>query len=224
MSALAELIRRIQAGLLGQADLAPLQQALEAAAPNVHSSSPSKRGRTSMRSTNSPNRHRTRSIKRKGNEAGLENRRHQKTLKDLQDAAKLQPTTPRTYLQAVADDENKLHELKLQHIREQQDAQNNRFKQQWVVAIRNRVPATATMASAAADQAADLVARRSAVLQRFTYISTVSSRPKMGDCQWRCRSECSRTSCARRRTRYETHLQVAGRRSAGAWRSCVPDS
>ena len=126
MSALADLIKegKYQAGLLGQADLAPLQQALEAAAQRAQQLA--QQTRQDIDAFNQLAQSAQDALdQEEGNQGSLEDRRHQKTLKDLQDAAKAAgKLNSDTYLQAVAD-ENKLHELKLQHIREQQAAQNN---------------------------------------------------------------------------------------------------
>jgi len=125
MASLADLIKdgKYEAGLLGQADLAPLQQALEAAAQRAQQLADQTKQAVAQFEDLAQSAQDALD-QEEGNQGSLEDRRHQKQLQDLQDAAKAAgKLNTQQYLDAVAA-ENKLHELKLQHIQQEQQAQN----------------------------------------------------------------------------------------------------
>jgi hypothetical protein len=125
MTALAQLIASgsYDAGLLGQQELQPLQAALEAAAQRAQQLVDQvKQANDAFNQLASDTQDAL--DEQEGNQQAIEDRRHQKELDDLQDAAKAaNQLNSQTYLQAVAN-ENKLHALKIANIQSEQAAQN----------------------------------------------------------------------------------------------------
>jgi TP901 family phage tail tape measure protein len=125
MTSLAQLIAsgNYDAGLLGQQELGPLQQALEAAAQRAQQLVDQVKAANDALNQLAQD---TQDAldQEEGNDTAIEDRRHQKELDDLQAAAKAaNQLNSQVYLQAVQQ-ENQLHALKLKNIAAQQAAQN----------------------------------------------------------------------------------------------------
>jgi hypothetical protein len=125
MSALSQLIKegKYNADLLGQADLQPLQQALEAAAQRAEQLA--EKTKEDIDAFDQLAQSAQDALdEEEGNQDDLEDRRHQKQLDDLKAAAEAAgKLNSQQHLAAVAA-ENKLHALKMADIQKQQDAQN----------------------------------------------------------------------------------------------------
>jgi tape measure domain-containing protein len=125
MTSLAQLIAsgNYDAGLLGQQELGPLQQALEAAAQRAQQLVDQvKQANDALNQLAQDTQDAL--DEEEGNQTAIEDRRHQKELDDLQAAAKAaNQLNSQVYLQAVQQ-ENQLHALKLKNLAAQQAAQN----------------------------------------------------------------------------------------------------
>ena len=104
------------AGLLGDQELKPLQDALDAAADRVRSMQDAFNAMTQSAADAFD--------EAAGNQDALEARRHQKELDDLKAAATAANALNTQQYQKAVDDENKLHALKMKNIADQQKAQN----------------------------------------------------------------------------------------------------
>jgi len=113
--------------LLGKADLAPLQQALDAAIARAQqlkqaAEAAEQQFKSLAEATLDALDAET------GNSLGQEERRHKKVLEDLKDAAtKAGDLNTQAFRDAIAN-ENKLHELKLEKIKDEQDARDKKGK------------------------------------------------------------------------------------------------
>jgi TP901 family phage tail tape measure protein len=124
MSSLVDLIKtgNYDAGLLGQADLAPLQQALEAAAQRAQSLADAAKS-AAQQLADLNDQLLDQIDQQTGNKTGEEDRRYQNQLKQIQDLYKQSGKLGSDeYNQAVAN-AKKLHDLKMQQIQQEQDAQ-----------------------------------------------------------------------------------------------------
>jgi tape measure domain-containing protein len=120
MQGLADIIAqgKYDAGLLGQEDLAPLQQALEQAADRTRQlADEAKQAKQAYDDLSASIQDQL--DEAEGNQAGIEERRHEKALQNLQDEAKAAgQLNSAQYNQDVAN-ENKLHQLKLKNLKDQ---------------------------------------------------------------------------------------------------------
>ncbi len=109
-------------GLLGQQDLAPLQQALDAARQRVLALQQASEAAKQQLQDLAQQAHDA-LLQQQGNQVQLEDERHQKALDNLKTEAQAAgELNSQTYQQALKD-ENRLHQLKLANLEQQQQAQ-----------------------------------------------------------------------------------------------------
>jgi tape measure domain-containing protein len=126
MGSLVSLIQqgKYEAGLLGQADLQPLQQALEAATQRAQQLADAAKS-AAQQLADANNQLLDQLDDANGNAADKENRRYQQQLQQLKDlAAQAGAAGQAQYAQALKNAED-LHEKNLENIREENDAKNN---------------------------------------------------------------------------------------------------
>jgi tape measure domain-containing protein len=110
-----------QVGILGQQDLQPLLQALEAAKQRADAAAQAAAAAANQFDQLAKSIH-DQLLQEQGDQKSLENERHQEALAQLKAQADAGQIDQAKYQQAVAD-ENALHQLKMQHLQEQQDQQ-----------------------------------------------------------------------------------------------------
>jgi TP901 family phage tail tape measure protein len=121
MRGLADLIAqgKYQMGLLGQQDLGPLQQALEAAAARADQLAQA--ASNAVQSIADKARAAQDEIDQLlGNQTGIEDRRHEKAIRDIQEEAKIGGASAARAAEDAINKENQLHALKIKNLQEQQ--------------------------------------------------------------------------------------------------------
>jgi tape measure domain-containing protein len=110
-------------GILGQQDLQPLLQALEAAKQRADAAAQAAAAAANQFDQLAKSIH-DQLLQEQGDQKALEDERHQEALAQLKAEADAGQIDQAKYQQAVAD-ENALHQLKMQHLQDQQNQQNN---------------------------------------------------------------------------------------------------